>query len=257
MKKRKVEIDIKDYPEELHVLLLAGNVYDRSNSSSARTLYCDAGYYIKIDDYGKLASEASLGAQFHARGLGVEVVHYYSCDRDYLVTRSAAGENLTHYLAHPKKVCNLLASALRKLHSQPIGAAPISPRFQRYMDSANGDFSGGCYDEGMMMRRFKVSSKEEAWHTMQENKGRFVADTLIHGDACLPNVICQNDDFSAFVDFNLSGAGDKHIDLYLAIWSLQYYLKTEAYTDYFLDQYGRDNFDLDMLNAAAAFEIFG
>ena len=56
---------------------------------------------------------------------------------------------------------------------------------------------------------------------------------------------------------SMAGVGDKHIDLYWAIWSLQYNLKTDQYTDYFLDQYGRENFDHDMLNVVAAFELFG
>jgi kanamycin kinase len=55
----------------------------------------------------------------------------------------------------------------------------------------------------------------------------------------------------------MAGVGDKHIDLYWAIWSLQYNLKTDEYTDYFLDQYGRDNFDYHMLKVIAAYELFG
>ena len=65
------------------------------------------------------------------------------------------------------------------------------------------------------------------------------------------------DRFSTFIDFDMAGVGDKHIDLFWAIWSLQYNLKTDAYTDLFLDLYGRENFDEDMLRVIAAFELFG
>ena len=63
--------------------------------------------------------------------------------------------------------------------------------------------------------------------------------------------------FSCFIDLAMAGLGDKHIDLYWALWSLQYNLGTEKYTDYFLDLYGRENFEYDMLRVIAAFEAFG
>ena len=257
MNKYKIEINITDFPSELHELLLAGDVFDSSCSSNATTLYCDAGYYIKIDEKGELALEAALCDRFFNLGLGVKVIQYISTDKDYLVTQSAIGEDLTHYLENPTALCDLLASSLLRLHSQPVDGAFISTRFQRYLDSANGDFSGGYYDKSVLMDGFRIHSKQEAWDIMQANKGRLRADTLIHGDACLPNVIAHNGLFDSFIDLGMAGAGDKHIDLYWAIWSLQYNLKTNAYTDYFLNQYGRENFEYDMLKAIAAFELFG
>lgn len=257
MIKHKTKINIKDFPEALHALLLSGTVYDSSCNSNATTLYCDTGYYIKIDGKGELALEAELCRRFYSMGLGVKVIRYISADRDYLVTQSANGEDLTHCLEDPKKLCDFLASTLRRLHSQPVEDAPVSSGLRRYLDSANGDFSGGHYDESIMMDGFRIRSKQEAWRIMQENKGRLKTDTLIHGDACLPNIICHNGAFSAFIDLGMAGAGDKHIDLYWAIWSLQYNLKTNEYTDYFLDQYGRENFDFDILKVVAAFELFG
>lgn len=257
MIKHKIELNINDFPAELHELLLLGDTFDSSCSSNATTLYCDAGYYIKIDDKGELALEAELCDRFFNLGLGVKVIQYISADKDYLVTQSAVGEDLTHYLDDPKKLCDLLAFSLRRLHGQPLGDAPESSRHQRYLDSANGEFSGGYYDESVLMDGFRIHSKQEAWDIMQANNGRLRADTLIHGDACLPNVIAHNGLFDSFIDLGMAGAGDKHIDLYWAIWSLQYNLKTNAYTDYFLDRYGRENFDFDMLKVVAAFELFG
>ena len=257
MIQHKIDININDFPAELHELLLLGSIYDSSCSSNAMTLYCDAGYYIKIDEKRELALEADLCARFYDIGLGVKVIRYSSADKDYLVTQSAVGEDLTHHLNDPQKLCELLASSLRRLHSQPLCDTPVSSRHQRYLDSANGDFSGGYYDESVLMEGFRIHNKQEAWDIMQANKGKLKADTLIHGDACLPNIICDNGKLTSFIDFSMAGVGDKHIDLYWAIWSLQYNLKTDQYTDYFLDQYGRENFDHDMLKVVAAFELFG
>ena len=257
MKKIKTEVNIKSFPNEIRHLFENATVYDSSCSSEATVYYIDSGYYVKIDELHSLADEAALNKLFHARELGVEVIAYISTDKDYLVTRSAVGEDLTHYLQNPEKLCKLLATSLRKLHSQPINDVPVSSRFQRYMDSVNGDYDGGYYDESVLMNRYIVKSKEEAWSIMQANKPLLVADTLIHGDACLPNIIQNNGSFSCFIDFNMAGVGSKYIDLYWAIWSLQYNLKTDAYTDLFLDIYGRDNINEDMLRVIAAYELFG
>ena len=66
----------------------------------------------------------------------------------------------------------------------------------------------------------------------------------------------DNHKCNGFIDFNMSGLGDKHIDLYWAIWSLNYNLMSD-YTDFFLDQYGRENYDESMLKVIAAFEVIG
>lgn len=257
MKKTKTQVNIDSFPKEIRHLFRDANVFDSSCSSDASVYYIDTGYYVKTGSLHSLADEAKLTNLFYERGLGVEVIACVSTDRDYLVTRSAVGEDLTHYLQNPEKLCELLASSLLRLHSQPVGDVPVSSRYRRYIDSANGSFDGGCYDESVLTDRYTVKSKEEAWAIMQVSKKLLAADTLIHGDACLPNIIQNNGSFSAFIDFNMSGAGDKHIDLYWAIWSLRYNLKTSAYTDLFLDMYGRENFNEDMLRVIAAYELFG
>ena len=48
--------------------------------------------------------------------------------------------------------------------------------------------------------------------------------------------------------------GDRHMDLYWAIWSLEFNLQTDDYTDYFLDLYGADAVDPDVLKLIAALE---
>ena len=40
-------------------------------------------------------------------------------------------------------------------------------------------------------------------------------------------------------------------------WSLGFNLKTDVYRDRFLDCYGRDRFEPEILNAIGAFEVFG
>lgn len=257
MNKRKVNIDIREFPEALRELLRSGEIYDSSCHSSAETLYCDSGYYIKIDRKDALSREAALCQRFHRMGLGVEFVDYLSEDRDYLVTKEARGQALHHYQEDPQLLCRALAGVLRELHSRPVADAPESVLLTKYRQIAAGERPKGDFDAIIRKYGFALSSEDEAWELVQTNRDSLKGNTFIHGDACLPNIILDGDKLSAFIDVGNAGAGDKHMDLFWAVWSLRYNLKTDAYGDYFLDQYGRENFDYEMLRVVSAFEVFG
>lgn len=256
MEKTLIEVNMREFPEELHYLFKNATIYDSSSSSNARVLYSDLGYYIKISAKGRLQEEAMLTKVFSDRGLGVEVVEFLSADQDYLVTKSAKGEDCLAFLDDPERLCKVLAETMRDLHSKSIIGAPVSPRMKQFQDTADGK-TECAYEEYVLMDKFPIHSREEAWQIIQENKHRLKEDTLIHGDFCLPNVMLEDWKFSTFIDFNLAGVGDKHIDIYWVLWSLKYNLKTDKYTDLFLDLYGRENFEPDMLRVIAAFEVWG
>ena len=257
MIKHKVEDKITDFPVELHEFLQAGRIYDSSCSPDARTWYCDGGFYIKQAAKGALVREAQMGRLFWKLGLGVEILRYLSGDRDYLVTRSAPGDDLTHWTRDPQLLCRVLADALGKLHGRSTEGIPVSAKLQEYGDTANRTWRDGHIGEHLRMDYFGINSPEEAWQIIQRHREDLKTDTLIHGDACLPNLICKDGTFSAFVDCGLAGAGDRHIDLFWTVWSLQFNLRTDAYTDLFLDLYGRNNFDREMLRTVAALELLG
>lgn len=217
MKKTETKINIAEFPKELHYLFEGATIYDSSSHPTMTTIYSTKGYYIKYAEKGALKKDAELGKLFENMDMGVEVVHYLSAEKDYLVTKEAKGEDALapQYLANPEKLCEALAEAMKYLHSRPIEGVPVS----QCMD---------IYAKG-------------------ENAGKLKQDTFIHGDFCLPNIILDNWKFSTFIDVGLSGVGDKHIDLYWVLWSLNYNLKTDKYTDYFLEQYGKEKVDMELL----------
>ena len=55
MKKEKVTLTISQFPEELRIYTEKATLYDSSSHSGATVLYLDTGYYLKIDQKGKLA----------------------------------------------------------------------------------------------------------------------------------------------------------------------------------------------------------
>ncbi|MBR4466913.1 MAG: phosphotransferase [Clostridia bacterium] len=245
-------------PEELRPYIGESEPVDRSGHSNAKSFETCKGFFVKCDAPGELEREYRMTRLFHRFGFGPEPVRYITLDRDYLVTRRADGEDMTKDLRDPVRACRTLADALRTLHAHPAGPhIPVSSRYARYAESAEGPDSGGFYDPSVYTQAWRCSSKGEAWKIMQKGKRLLKCDTLIHGDACLPNVMQKNGRFSSFVDLSMAGLGDRHIDLYWAVWSLEYNLKTDRYADVFLDAYGRDLFSEDMFRVVAAFEAFG
>lgn len=220
MQKNRTKINIEDFPEELHYIFKDAKVYDSSSNPSAQVLYSDLGYYVKISEKDKLKKEAAMAGMFERMGIGVNVISYLSHEKDYMVTKCAKGEDALHYLDNPKRLCEVLAETMKYLHSSSITDIPVSPCMEIYV-------------------------------ALEKNLKQ---DTLIHGDFCLPNIILDNWKFNSFIDVGLAGVGDKHIDIYWVLWSLQYNLKTDKYTDYFLDLYGRDKIDKDILKIVAEVE---
>jgi len=85
-------------------------------------------------------------------------------------------------------------------------------------------------------------------------KNMLIAEVLIHGDYCLPNIILDNWRFSGFIDLGLAGVGDRHIDLWWGAWTLHCNLKTDQWRDRFFDAYGRDKIEHEKLQIIGAIE---
>lgn len=69
---------------------------------------------------------------------------------------------------------------------------------------------------------------------------------LVHGDACLPNFIFQDDDFSGYVDLGDLMVASPEVDFSAAIWSLQYNLGA-GYGGMLLKRYGIKNVTYELV----------
>lgn len=261
MERKEIKPDIALFPAEFQPLLKSANLFDSSCSDTAEVIFIDkdAGYYLKSAEKGSLAKEAEMTRFFHEKSLGAEVLSYISNEKDWMLTAKVPGEDCTtrKYLENPARLCDLLAQKLRELHSFDIAGCPISDQTTAYYAIAEQNYKKGSYDKSAAERYGVCASAEEAWKIVQSNKHLLKTDTLLHGDYCLPNVMLDDWKFSAFIDVGNGGVGDRHIDIFWGIWSLGYNLKTDRYRDRFLDAYGRDAIDIEMLPVIAAFEVFG
>lgn len=256
MKRTPVAVNPADFPDVFRPLLSRCRVFDSSCSKEARVWYLDEGFFLKSAPAGILQTEAEMTRYFHGKGLGPEVLFYGQETADWLLTRAVPGEDCTHYIHDPKRLCDTLAELLRSLHETDSTGCPVTDRCGTCFHRAEENRRKGVCDLTLFPEMWHFSSEEEAWSEIETN-GRFLRSTvLVHGDYCLPNVMLDDWKFSGFIDLDSSGLGDRHTDLFWGIWTLNFNLKTNAFRDRFLDAYGRDVLIPEKLRTVAALEVF-
>lgn len=260
MKLKPIKINIDNYPDSLKYFLKDAKIYDSSSSSEASVVFADKdlGYFIKSSAKGALKDEAVMTKYFNSLNLSARVVEYISADKDYLVTEKIVGDDCISdkYLANPTRLCDTLAENLRLLHSIDHKDCPTINHTKSYLSRAEANYISGNYDK-TMFPVFGYHSASEARAVIVANSKLLECDTLLHGDYCLPNIVLNDWRLSGFIDVGNGGIGDKHVDIFWAIWTLFFNLKTNELSKRFIDAYGRDKINNDMLRLVAAVEVFG
>ena len=261
MKRTPISLNHRDIPTVFQSFFQGATIYDSSCSAEAKVWFLDKGpgFYLKKSPKDTLAKEAAMTAFFHQKGLGAEVLGYESGEFDWLLTRRVPGEDCTWqtYLDDPIRLCDTTAQLLRTLHETDTEACPVPNRTADYLATVHKNYQANIFSSEFFPESQKNTTAEEAWKITEQACKLMKTDTLLHGDYCLPNIMLDNWQFSGFIDLDGAGVGDRHIDLFWGVWTLQFNLKTDRYGQRFLDAYGRDCIDMDLLSAIPYFEAFG
>lgn len=259
MKKTLLHPTLAEFPKDYHSLLIEGPIFDSSCSPEARVFYIPKGegLYLKQGKRGALKREATLTEWFHQKGLAAKVLDYKSEDHDWLLTEAVAGEDCTHYCHEPARLAATLAKILRELHERPFADCPMQDRLASYFKTAEENYQKRQFDLSYGCPSAPLESAEQAWRLIEEQGHLLKKEALIHGDYCLPNILLKDWQFSGFIDLGAAGVADRHIDLYWAIWTLQFNLHTDAYAETFKKAYGKHLIEEEKLRLISAFEIFG
>lgn len=261
MKKTEIPSDPALFPARFAPLFRGAKLYDSSCSPQAQVWFIDkeGGYFLKRSAKGSLEREALLGGYFHKKGLAPAVLDYFSEEEDWILTKAGVGEDATNslYLADPARLCDLLADCLHFLHESGFSDCPVKDYTAEYLQRAEENYQKGLFDPTLLPEKYSFSTAEQAWSVAREGKALLRADTLIHGDFCLPNVLLDGWKFSTFIDLGNGGVGDRHVDLFWGAWSLWFNTGKEQYAHRFLDAYGRELMDSERLRIVSAIECFG
>ena len=262
MKRTKLQTLPVTPPREIARLLQGAVFYDSSCSAEASVYFAqkDCGYYLKAAAPGTLRAEAEMAAYFHKKGLGAEVLAYTcSEDRDWLLSARLPGEDCTYapYLSDPVRLCDTIAERLRALHELSAPDCPVPNRTSTYLQTVHENYQKGAFDLSLFPASYGFSSAKQAYEAFLQGESELKCDVLLHGDYCLPNIILDDWRFSGFIDLGNGGIGDRHIDLFWGAWTLQFNLGTDRYRTRFLDAYGHDKVEEELLRVIGAAEIFG
>ena len=248
-------------PEEILPYVEGAKLYDSSCQSGAKVYYVEKGegYFLKIAPKGTLIRECEMTRYFHQKGMGAEVVHFSSNESDVMLSKRVLGEDCVHsmHLSEPKRLSILLGKELRKLHELDCTDCPRTNKMEEYVARAKENYLTDNYDKSHFPDNFGYRSGGEAYSVLMEGKDALKCEVLLHGDYCLPNVMLKDWKLSGFIDVGEGGIGDRHVDLFWGLWSLGFNLKTERYNDLFLDAYGKDKVDKEILKIISAIEVFG
>ena len=235
-------------PTEIKKFIGECNIENYSTSKNAETFYIkkEDGYFLKIADKDTLQKEAKKTKILYKYGLSANFEVYISGEKDYLITKKIQGESgiSKKYLQDPTKLVKIYATTLRKFHeikTNEIKENTVEPLIEKAILNPNAD--GYTY----LLKEVNISSIKEAIEEIKRLKNKVKYNVLVHGDYCLPNIILDDWKVSGIIDVGETGVGDRHFDIFWALWSLNYNLKTKKYNDLFLDTYGRDLIDLDVL----------
>ena len=262
MKRSLIEKIPFDLPNSILPFTENAKIYDSSSSPEAKVYFIDKGegYYLKISPKKSLENEAVMTEFFFKKGIGAEVINYISENQDFLLTGRVKGEDATHekFISEPKKLCDKMAEYLRMLHEINTSGCPVADRNESYLALADKNYTKGIYDLSLTEKIFTFKSADEAFAVLKNGKAEFRNNVLLHGDYCLPNVMLKDSfELSGFIDVGNGGIGDRHIDVFWGTWTLWFNLKTDKYRSRFIDAYGRDKINEEMLRVIAAAEVFG
>lgn len=252
--------DISSYPSEIQPMLKNAKLFDSSCSPEAKVIFIDKdnGYFLKSSHKGSLEREALLTKYFNSKGLATNVLLYKSDDQDWLLTEKINGNDCIYekHLEQPKKLCDLIAMQLSSLHNEDFSGCPINNHTELYIAKAKQNYRTGNFDKTLFPDSWGYATPEEAYKAMETCGCKLETNTLLHGDYCLPNIIMDDWKFSGFIDLDNGGVGDRHVDLFWALWTLEFNLKTDKYRERFIDVYGRSKVDEERLQIVAAVEVF-
>lgn len=260
MELKPLDVALSTYPAELQPVLSGAKLFDSSCSPEAKVIFIekDAGYFLKHAPKGSLEKEVIMTNFFCSKGLAPKVLAYISDTEDWLLTAKVRGEDCVaaRYMEQPKRLTDILAEQLYLLHHTDFMNCPVPNHTERYIVTAKHNYQTGTYDKSHFPNNWGYTSAEEAYAVIESHGNLLKTNTLLHGDYCLPNIILDDWKFSSFIDVDCGGVGDKHVDLFWALWTLSFNLKTDKYHKRFIDAYGRINVSEDYLRIVAAIEVF-
>ncbi|HWT62024.1 MAG TPA: APH(3') family aminoglycoside O-phosphotransferase [Ochrobactrum sp.] len=167
------------------------------------------------------------------------IIHFeQEQDRSLLLMTRLPGADLASCVGNlpPDRIIEILAKALKQMHTIDPASCPFDHRLDMRIEDAHKRVIAGAVDEDDFDDDRAGQSAEDLFVELCSLKPASEDIVVTHGDACLPNFMADGDVFTGYIDCGRLGLADRHQDLALACWSIQYNLG-EQWIKPFLDIY--------------------
>ncbi len=198
--------------------------------------------FVKTEEAGifsELPAEAARLRWLHANGIACPQVLDESHDaaRNWLLMTTIPGRDLASSPhLEPWQIVEIAADALQALHRLDVTACPYDRRLDHCIAEAQARTKAGIVDEADFDDTRVGRTAQDVFGELLQRRPGSEDLVVVHGDASLPNLLADAGRFTGFIDCARMGVADRHVDLAIASWSVQYNLG-EAWVEPFLSRY--------------------
>lgn len=150
------------------------------------------------------------------------VVDFVPGETDVLVTETIPGAPASDREANPDTalVADLLAEAWQLVHALPADTCPFDTSTDSLLKAAEQSLATATY-EVWDNERDTMRPAADVYRELLSTRPPKPTPVVVHGDACLPNVLIDGDRIAGFVDLGDLGAGDPWWDLAACLGSMR------------------------------------
>jgi aminoglycoside 3'-phosphotransferase-2 len=167
------------------------------------------------------------------------VDHVLADDFNWLLMTAVKGRDLTHLGVEPQVLIQVLADGLKRLHALDPANCPFDHSLERRLRDAEANLQAGMVDETDFDDERDGWTAQQVFDWLIANRPEETSRVVTHGDACLPNILCNEGRFSGIVDCARVGVSDRWQDLALACRSLAFN-GGQDHVEAFLAAYGAE-----------------
>ncbi|XJC81037.1 APH(3')-II family aminoglycoside O-phosphotransferase (plasmid) [Delftia tsuruhatensis] len=195
--------------------------------------------FVKAEDdlpLAELPDEIERLRWMHTQGLPCPEVldTLLAQGRHWLLMSAVPGRDLacTEGLS-PQQTVELLASSLQGLHRLPLEACPFDHRLEHRLADARARAKAGLIDEEDFDDERQGMPVQSLLDELYAGRPGQEDLAVTHGDACLPNFMVHQGQFSGFIDCGRLGVADRYQDLALTARSIERNLGKEWLAPFF------------------------
>lgn len=230
------------------------NRIGESGADVYKVISKDCNYYLKInrnDRWDNLNREKEIYEYLKDKVEVPKVIYYERIEEtEYLLISEIKGNILSIEMMkkHPKNIVEVMAKALKALHSLDIKQCMLTSSIEVMLKEAKHRVDRGLVYEGYFEEKYRLKTSQQILEYLIKNKPLNEDLVFIHGDYCFSNVIALDGVFNGFIDIGRGGVGDKYRDIAIALRSIEHNLMNKKLWPHFMECYGEENLDMEKVN---------